>query len=658
MRKMNKKNAILACLSLSLAMGAVGVASLSNETVSANATFKMEKGASLYLDDVSGLKFSFTDSEYDAQNPATYGMLIVPFDYLAAVGIEDIETETDFIGKLNQAKVDGLIENAPIVKEVLPDEDGVFSHSVGSLYNYNYVREFFGIGYKEVSEGVYEYAQPADGYTRADNVRSVFEVANLALNYHVYDNGDLNGDGNVDAEETEEKEKIDANKTGVENFVTTGFEFVYGEEAEIAVSVAATCVDGEEVTPVVTMPEKQKNIELDMHVRYVLAENDTVAEMTSEGKVKALTRGQSTLTAGIGGVVSAETKTAVLKDETELAIYNTSVGVDFFDTTVTTDKEGYYTASFKGGYWNGTAETDDFEDPGYFAIKNPNDPDGKWTLDKNGTYIDFYFTGNNMPNVEFFGTAIENLSFGKRVDSSAEGNKPSGYVATNGVAKHNLYENWNVIKKYNLNIDTIYNGFNTDGETFYCNDNHKYAGISATQNLFKYGMTDCDAGSADNCFSRSKAALNSTSSGKNFTRAEDESLGTLSLKVASGGSWTDGTVARASKFSMYSLMNAGETQRWHYVVGMYYNTSKSRPMFEASLYMVDENGNDVDADTTTTEIDPVASCSNSATDFAALAEGVTRTGYIIVYGALKGSQEGAGENYRTKLAYTMPYAGA
>lgn len=649
MKVLNKKTAILACLSLTVAMGAVGVATLSGVKASADSPFMMEKGASLYLDELSGLKFSFTDSDYNSENPATYGMLIVPYDYLAKAGITDLGTENDFIGKLNQAHANGAIDNAPIVTEVLPDANGVFSHSVGELNEYNYAREFFGIGYKVTGENTYEYA------TQNDNVRSVFEVANLALNCHVYDAGEFDGEAGLSQEEQDEFQNIDDNKEVVENFITTGFAFVYGT-ATPTVSVDATCVDGEEVTPAITLPEKQKNIELGTHVRCVLAENDTIAEMTDEGKVKALTRGQSTLTAGIGGVITAETKTAVLKDATELQIYNDSTDAYFFEKVSAPTVNGTYTAQLKGGYWNGTEEDDAFEDPGYFAIKNPNSSDGKWTLDKNGTYIDFYFTGNNMPNVEFFGTTIENLSFGKRDDSTMEGNKPSGYVATNGVAKHNLYANWNIIKKYNLNIDTIYDGFNTDGETFICNDNHRYAGISETDNLFRYGMTDCDG--TDNAFTRRKAKMNATSSGKTFIRAEDESLGTLSLKVASGGSWTDGSIARASKFSMYSLMNAGETQRWHYVVGMYYNTSKSRPMFKASLYMVDENGNHVDADATTADIDPVASCVNTVTDFAALASGVTKTGYIIVYGALKGSEQYAGTHYNTQLAYTLPYAGA
>ncbi|MBQ4052858.1 MAG: hypothetical protein IJD33_00810, partial [Clostridia bacterium] len=289
MKKLNKKAAILACFSLSLAMGTVGVASLSNETVSANSTLVMEKGASLYLDDVSGLKFSFTDSAYDEN--ATYGMLIVPFDYLAKAGITDLETETDFIGKLNQAKEDGLIEKAPLVKEVLPDENKVFSHSVGNLYEYNYVREFFGIGYKEVSEGVYEYAQPADGYKREDNVRSVFEVANLALNKLEYEEWGEN------AEDLAEKAKLDEYSGGedgvantkddtLDNFIVKGLTFVYGT-ATPTLTAEATYVGGE-VTPTVATA-KQKDIDLAMH--WYIDES-------------VLARGRHNVEATLGGVIT------------------------------------------------------------------------------------------------------------------------------------------------------------------------------------------------------------------------------------------------------------------------------------------------------------------------------------------------------------------
>ena len=653
MKVLNKKTAILACLSLTVAMGAVGVATLSGVKASADSPFMMEKGASLYLDELSGLKFSFTDSDYNSENPATYGMLIVPYDYLAKAGITDLGTENDFIGKLNQAHANGAIDNAPIVTEVLPDANGVFSHSVGELNEYNYAREFFGIGYKVTGENTYEYA------TQNDNVRSVFEVANLALNCHVYDAGEFDGEAGLSQEEQDEFQNIDDNKEVVENFITTGFAFVYGT-ATPTVSVGATCVDGEEVTPAITLPEKQKNIELGTHVRYVLAENDTVAEMTDEGKVKALTRGQSTLTAGIGGVITAETKTAVLKDATELQIYNDSTDAYFFETVSAPTVGGTYTAQLKGGFWDDYSATDNYEDPGYLAIKNPNSGDGTYTLDTNGTYVDFYFKGNNMPNVEFFGTTIESLSLGKGGDTENTKNAPTGYVVFNGAARADTYKKWDALQaaeKDITNFTITENGVVTgvvDGITTY--SAYRYGGLAAREPFFMYGISD--RGDTANCFSRARYSSTSTSSGSGFLRNFDQggSLSMLYNQTSTVSNWASKTINNFSKFSIYSLMSEGEDQYWHYQVGV--KLSKTTPVLVATLWKTDANGNHVDADPSTSDTVDAFATYTKKSNCGAISNGSGVSGYILVYGALKGDAERAGTRYNTQLAYTMPYAGA
>ena len=179
MKKLNKKNVLLACLSLSLVAGTAGAFAINNKTASANEnTLKMMSGASLYLstkhDGVTGLKFSFTDSEYDAN--AEYGMLIVANDMLVAAQtalaggeITDV-SENDYVNLIEAAQEKEVFNanDKPINVKVAPDSNGVFSHSVGSLNGYNYVREFIGIGYKVVGENLYDYAE------LDDNVRSVY----------------------------------------------------------------------------------------------------------------------------------------------------------------------------------------------------------------------------------------------------------------------------------------------------------------------------------------------------------------------------------------------------------------------------------------------------------------------------------------------------
>ena len=118
--------------------------------------------------------------------------------------------------------------------------------------------------------------------------------------------------------------------------------------------------------------------------------------------------------------------------------------------------------------------------------------------------------------------------------------------------------------------------------------------------------------------------------------------------------WALKDVSNVSKFSMYSLMNEGEEQYWHYTVGISYNSG--RPALSATLYKTDAQGNHVDADTSTPDtVDAFATYvkkSNCGTMTQATSG---RSGYVIVYGALKGTSANAGERYNTQIAYKMPY---
>lgn len=634
MKRLNKKKVVLACLSLALTMSAVGVATVSTANASANGGFEMKKGAGLYLDEVSGLKFVFTDASYNADNPATYGILIVPYDYITATkkAIENaVEGDAlygadinDYVNTLKKAAAEDVIDNEPIVKEVLYDaQNEWFSHSIGGLYEYNYAREFFGIGYKVIDENTYEYA------TENDNVRSVFEVANLALNANVYDGGDLDGNGELSEEETKEKNKIDANKTVLEDFLTTGFEFVYGKDAVPTVEIAATYVSGEEVTPVWTMPEAQKNIVLDTHVRYVVAE-EAVAEITSAGKVKAISRGQSTLTAGLGGVITAQTKATVLKDATELQIYNDSGNAYFFETVDAPVVNNTYTVKMDGGFYKATNRKSGEDVTGYLALKNPDSADGKYALEAGkGWSLDFYFKGNNMPNVEFFADSISSTLY-KEYDAGRK-----GYLVTNGLGTDYLYARYNALRAVNLTTaytsdedKGLWNSWTQQNATacVWGKSNHKYNGVSNYEtSFFQYGVTAYDGftNGADNKASLSFAARDEQTNKSPIWFYSSTGVSSLSIYH--------------SDFSMESLMK-DETKEWHYVVGMYLDSSNNVNV-ESYLYEIANGVETLKASFTKTV--------ETTTE--------ARNGYIVVHSALKGVYRVEDGNYiPTHLAYTMP----
>ena len=418
--KKNMKNYVaLACLAAGLVAGATGVAKI--ETKAAESVMTMEVGAGAYLDTVSGIRFNYTIAGYDRETFAdrNFGMLIVPYDYLAKAGISlEDDVADDYVTVLQaaaenyDAQTGTGIPNAPIVaKNLTPTDSGKVAYSIGGILEQNYTREFFGIGFEETASG-YVYA------TLNNNVRSVFEVSNLALNKLHY------GEWTEDEEDQAEKTNLENNETTLNTFITEGLKFVYGT-ATPEVSFAATYVGGE--TTATVTEEKIKEIDLKMH----WTTTDT-SNLTRGGAQK--------VTGAIGEAVITEGTVDVLKDETELEIYNNSKNADFFGVDSTSfaaskvaDGTAYGLAKFDGGYWNGPGSSDGYKNPGYIVIKNPAKDDGKYTLNSTGLQLDFYFTGNNMPNVQFFATDIENIDFGK------SGGGTTGYMVTNGIARSDSY---------------------------------------------------------------------------------------------------------------------------------------------------------------------------------------------------------------------------
>lgn len=619
--KKNMKNYVaLACLSLGLLAGATGVAKI--ETKAAESVMTMEVGAGAYLDTVSGIRFNYTIAGYDKETFASrnFGMLIVPYDYLAKAGIDLTDDVADDYVTVLQAAAENYdaqtgtgIPNAPIVaKNLTPTDSGKVAYSIGGILEQNYTREFFGIGFEETASG-YVYA------TLNNNVRSVFEVSNLALNKLHY------GEWTEDEEDQAEKINLENNETTLNTFITEGLKFVYGT-ATPEVSFAATYVGGE-TTATVT---ETKIKEIDLKTHWVTSDTS------------GLTRGKGqAVTGAIGEAVVANGTVDVLKDETELQIYNDSKNVNFFGVADSSfaaskvaDGTAYSLAKFDGGYWNGAGSSDGYKNPGYMVIKNPDDADGKYTLNTTGLTLDFYFTGNNMPNVQFFATDLENIDFGK------SGGGTTGYMVTNGVARANTYYQYKTVIEPSYNSETQ----TYDTTDWLVNDDYRYNGIVGTANFFRFGV------SANGAFNRGKynSAYSSYFASSYALDDTNKSSGYNVISNPEGDTddtWSEGALAYGTKLSMFELMK-DETKNWHYQVCLY--TSSSKPRWSARIYEVGADG------TETLYHSKAAKLVVNTT-----VSGVS--GYVVVHGALKGSKsycEDAGnENYYyTDLAYKMPRA--
>ena len=264
-----------------------------------------------------------------------------------------------------------------------------------------------------------------------------------------------------------------------------------------------------------------------------------------------------------------------------------------------------------GNYYSSSSYT---QETGYLAFAN-----NVYTLDENGTYMDFYFTGNNMPNVEFFANSVSGSMWNDGTNT--------GYVVTNGNASRDTYNQYKkIMEKGLLNADLAAAEANGTIDFTVSNTNgYKYNGIVGYNAYFKYGVSD----------------YNKYKQGSYAATAAEENTLTYALRQ-SDSTWKLDNTMKYSDFSMYSLM-ADENQKWHYVVGMYLGAD-NKVCLEAKLYKVADNG----AETA------FASC---VLDVETLGEGVTRSGYIVVHSALKGGEKWVGDYYYNTFTYTAPYAG-
>ena len=419
MKKYTKTQFLLAGVVACAVLGAAATTTNAPTQVGATATnvstaLQMKEGASLYLKTESGLRFGYTVSDYNAEAGKNYGMLIVPFDYLAKAEISLTDSVADdYVMVLNQAYADEKIPYAPTVQENLAPitENGeqLFTFSVKNLKEQNYVREFFGIGFEKTDSG-YIYA------TQNDNVRSVFEVANNALNKLNY------GTWGTDEAAIAEKELLQANEETVLNpFVQNGFAFVYDGASLVSDN---TYVGGQDVslTTELTKQTDKASIDLESQMTWVYAaEDSSVASIAQDGKITPKKFGEATLTATLGDAITLEKEVFVYADEAQYTqSKNYAADAVSGQNRVTFNEDGSVTLKSEtagDGYIASLRGTS----LAYVAYA------GEYGTD---TYIDIEFTGNNMPIVRLFADEI-NGRIATYADETATGD--AGVLFINGV---------------------------------------------------------------------------------------------------------------------------------------------------------------------------------------------------------------------------------
>ncbi len=254
------------------------------------ANVSMVKGASVRLDNPSGLKFTAEIAgEYSVGETTSYGMMIVPYDYLVTAGVE-IAEDTDYITELMTAYEEGVISVAPIVAENLPakaDEDGGYyiEHSIVQLDEKNFDRRFFGVAFEEV-DGEYTYA------TNVENSRSIMEVASGALNDLYY---------NADNLPEDVKNLLADNETLLSDFVTVGLSY----SADWSYAVAGESTVGMDGSIALSV-DSDTNVHL---LPTWTSSDETIATVDKNGVVTGLKVGTVTITATnkVGDTVYTDT---------------------------------------------------------------------------------------------------------------------------------------------------------------------------------------------------------------------------------------------------------------------------------------------------------------------------------------------------------------
>lgn len=397
-----KKITVVAFLLAALFAAAAG---LCFSLVKADSPLKMSVGASVYLGEESGLRFDCEVSDYDENADKNYGMLIVPFDYLADAEIseEDISAgNVDYVNVLKNAYEDGKIAYEPIVKEnlvpALKDGKYILSHAVRDIYETNYVRRFFGIAFEktETAEGTATYAYAEYN----DNVRSVTETAINALDAYY---------ASPETADTATAENLDTLK----NFVKKGFSFVYDTEKCVLGAGDTFVGDSSEITAQLSLVKNGDKEKVSFPtVSWKFASGDeSVAKVDEKtGKITPVAFGTAEITASVYDTVTvrgsvkvyADEKQKTLSEQSDKVVFNANGTVSIYSEDLTSGK-GSYLAGKRLGYVSFTGE---------YGV---------------GNFIDLDFTGNNMPIVRMHANNVN----GNITD--AEGN--TGVVAVNGTSR-------------------------------------------------------------------------------------------------------------------------------------------------------------------------------------------------------------------------------
>ena len=167
------KSKLLVALTLAfcvcLSVFAFGKITVRADEQAVESTVTMLGGASIRLDENSGIKFTAKISGYNADDVSTsYGMIIMPYDFVGKY----ITDYTAYHANLNAKGVKYLDR---ICTPFEYNGEYFINYTMVDIKYSNYTREFIGVAYKKVG-GEYTYAT----INKANNVRSVAQVALLA----------------------------------------------------------------------------------------------------------------------------------------------------------------------------------------------------------------------------------------------------------------------------------------------------------------------------------------------------------------------------------------------------------------------------------------------------------------------------------------------
>ena len=301
-------------------------------------------GASVRLSEVTGIRFIYAVEDYDAVKNAetNYGMLIVPYDYLARAGISELKDGVDYVTVLEEAYKDSIIPNKPIVKTGLnpilnaADNKYIVQHSVGKVLESNYNRPWFALGFIANADGTYSYAKVGE-----KNVRDVLQVSSLALQDYYYN-------AELETESPDTYALYEQYESVMKNFVTTGIENVVGEGEKLTYAIEGESYAWSDVQTETTV-SVTKTQYVNLPYRWT-SSNEEVATIDATGKVTLVGKGTTTLKAESCNMYTA-TRT--------LNVYERTTATQEGEILYVTDDGGAQGFSNVSGYANFTVATDE-----------------------------------------------------------------------------------------------------------------------------------------------------------------------------------------------------------------------------------------------------------------------------------------------------------